>query len=85
MYHVYIMYNINAVYGSNLLNLSSSSCLVFILCGDPDDIVSVKNGTNVNKDIVFILIDLYKWVVSLCMVYGGILLITHLLSLHITM
>lgn len=59
-YHVYIMYNIFAVYGSHLLKLSSSSRLVFILCGDPDDIVSIKNGTNANKDVVFILIDLFK-------------------------
>lgn len=43
-----------------LLNLFSSLYLVFILCGGPDDIVDIKNGTTVNKDIAFILIDIFK-------------------------
>ncbi|XP_036420024.1 heat-stable enterotoxin receptor-like [Colossoma macropomum] len=33
---------------------------IFITCGTPDDIFSIKNGTNVNKDILFILIDIFN-------------------------
>lgn len=33
---------------------------IFIVCGGPDDIASIKNGTNVNKDIAFILIDIFN-------------------------
>ncbi|MCJ8749499.1 hypothetical protein PDJAM_G00177000 [Pangasius djambal] len=33
---------------------------IFIVCGGPDDIVSIKNGTNVNKDVAFILIDIFN-------------------------
>ncbi|KAI5621762.1 heat-stable enterotoxin receptor-like [Silurus asotus] len=33
---------------------------IFILCGGPDDIVSIKNETTVNKDIAFILIDIFN-------------------------
>uniref|UniRef100_A0AAR2JUK4 Guanylate cyclase n=1 Tax=Pygocentrus nattereri TaxID=42514 RepID=A0AAR2JUK4_PYGNA len=37
---------------------------IFITCGTPDDIFYIKNGTNVNKDILFILIDIFK---SVCL------------------
>uniref|UniRef100_A0A8C9RX24 Guanylyl cyclase C n=1 Tax=Scleropages formosus TaxID=113540 RepID=A0A8C9RX24_SCLFO len=33
---------------------------VFIICGTPDDIVRLKNGSEQNPNIVFILIDLYN-------------------------
>ncbi|XP_017572831.1 heat-stable enterotoxin receptor [Pygocentrus nattereri] len=33
---------------------------IFITCGTPDDIFYIKNGTNVNKDILFILIDIFN-------------------------
>ncbi|XP_062846944.1 guanylyl cyclase C [Trichomycterus rosablanca] len=33
---------------------------IFILCGTPDDIIAIKNGTNVHKDTAFILIDLFN-------------------------
>lgn len=37
---------------------------MFILCGTPDDIVELKNGSlDVDAHIAFILIDLYKSVI----------------------
>ncbi|KAM9434796.1 guanylyl cyclase C [Clarias gariepinus] len=33
---------------------------IFILCGGPDDIIAVKNGSFINKDIAFILIDIFN-------------------------
>ncbi|KAI4889235.1 hypothetical protein NFI96_019827 [Prochilodus magdalenae] len=33
---------------------------VLIVCGTPDDIFSIKRGTNVSKDIVYILIDIFN-------------------------
>ncbi|KAG9279281.1 heat-stable enterotoxin receptor isoform X2 [Astyanax mexicanus] len=33
---------------------------IFIMCGGPDTIFSIKNGTDVSKDIVFILIDIFN-------------------------
>ncbi|XP_066530236.1 guanylyl cyclase C isoform X2 [Hoplias malabaricus] len=33
---------------------------IFITCGNPDDIFYIKNGTNVDKDTVIILIDIFN-------------------------
>ncbi|XP_035381201.1 heat-stable enterotoxin receptor isoform X1 [Electrophorus electricus] len=33
---------------------------IFIMCGSPNDILCLKNGTSVDKDIVFILMDLFN-------------------------
>ncbi|KAK3508354.1 hypothetical protein QTP70_022935, partial [Hemibagrus guttatus] len=33
---------------------------IFILCGGPDDILSIKNEMTVSKDIAFILIDIFN-------------------------
>ncbi|MCI4395305.1 hypothetical protein PGIGA_G00178820 [Pangasianodon gigas] len=45
---------------SSALSDANRHSNIFILCGGPDDIVSIKNGTNVNKDIAFILIDIFN-------------------------
>ncbi|KAM3859833.1 guanylyl cyclase C [Diretmus argenteus] len=33
---------------------------VFVVCGSPEDLVEVKNGTTESEDVIFILIDLYN-------------------------
>ncbi|XP_072531268.1 guanylyl cyclase C [Salminus brasiliensis] len=33
---------------------------IFIMCGGPETVYSIKNGTNVSRDIVFILIDIFN-------------------------
>ncbi|XP_018617463.2 heat-stable enterotoxin receptor-like isoform X3 [Scleropages formosus] len=42
------------------LNSTNRKSNLFIICGTPDDIVRLKNGSEQNPNIVFILIDLYN-------------------------
>ncbi|XP_023670189.1 guanylyl cyclase C [Paramormyrops kingsleyae] len=44
----------------NLLNSPTRKSNLFIICGTPEDVINLKNGTEVNPEIVFILIDLYS-------------------------
>uniref|UniRef100_A0A8C9U4C6 Guanylate cyclase n=1 Tax=Scleropages formosus TaxID=113540 RepID=A0A8C9U4C6_SCLFO len=51
------------------LNSTNRKSNLFIICGTPDDIVRLKNGSEQNPNIVFILIDLYKSY-ERCRLYG---------------
>ncbi|KAL0983976.1 hypothetical protein UPYG_G00135440 [Umbra pygmaea] len=45
----------------NELNSQNRDCNLFIICGTPDDIVDLKNGTmEADSSVLFILIDLYN-------------------------
>uniref|UniRef100_A0A6Q2ZPC7 Guanylate cyclase n=1 Tax=Esox lucius TaxID=8010 RepID=A0A6Q2ZPC7_ESOLU len=57
---------------------------LFILCGSPDDIATIKNETTIPQEIVFFLIDVYKnYTVSfndyVAGYYDGVLLFGHML------
>lgn len=47
---------------------------VFIICGTPDDIMDLKNGTQLDSDheTAFLLIDLYKSVIHITLIYRNI-------------
>uniref|UniRef100_A0A8C8JLP8 Guanylate cyclase n=1 Tax=Oncorhynchus tshawytscha TaxID=74940 RepID=A0A8C8JLP8_ONCTS len=59
------------------LTLLFTDCAVFIVCGTPGDIVDLKNGTmEVDPSVVFILVDLYKLVLSLSLTLSLSILIS---------
>lgn len=55
---------------------------VFILCGTPDDIMQLKNGSlDVDAHVAFILIDLYKSVIHQSLLFHFFLVLSFFLSL----
>ena len=52
----------------SLLLIFSNSLPVFIMCGTISDIALLKK-LKIHPDIVFVLLDIYKWVTCLCPVH----------------
>uniref|UniRef100_A0A674BT89 Guanylyl cyclase C n=1 Tax=Salmo trutta TaxID=8032 RepID=A0A674BT89_SALTR len=53
-------YNLLDVISSHRFITTAQCFSVFILCGTPDDVTTIKNETTIPPEIVFILIDIYN-------------------------